>query len=67
MKRAIYHRRARANVKQTLQFTGLVLVIALLPKPLEAVAQSDLLGPMIGLVALCAAAAFAIWAWPVKR
>ena len=67
MKRAIYHRRDRANVKQALQFTGLVLVFALLPTPVEAIAQSDLLGPMIALVALCAAAAFAIWAWPVKQ
>lgn len=67
MKRAVYHRRDRANVKQALQLTGIVLVFALLPQPIEAIAQSDLLGPMIGLVALCAAAAFAIWAWPVKR
>jgi hypothetical protein len=67
MKRAVYHRRDRANVKQALQATGLVLAFLILPKPVEIIAQSDLLGPMIGLVALCAAAAFAIWAWPVKR
>ena len=67
MKRAVYHRRARFNVKQALQASGLVLAFLILPKPVEIIAQSDLLGPMIGLVALCAAAAFAIWAWPVKR
>ena len=67
MKRAVYHRRDRANVKQALQATGLVLVFLILPKPVEIIAQSDLLGPMIALVALCAAAAFAVWAWPVKR
>jgi hypothetical protein len=67
MKRSVYHRRDRANVKQALQATGLVLAFLILPKPVEIIAQSDLLGPMIGLVALCAAAAFAIWAWPVKR
>jgi hypothetical protein len=67
MKRAIYHRRARFNMKPALQLTGVVLAVALLPKPVEVIAQSDLLGPMIALVALCAAAAFAVWAWPVKR
>ena len=67
MNRAVYHRRARANVKPALQLTAVVLAVALLPKPVEVIAQSDLLGPMIALVALCAAAAFAIWAWPVKR
>lgn len=67
MKRTVYHRRSRFNAKPALQLTGVVLVVALLPKPVEVIAQSDLLGPMIGLVALCAAAAFAIWAWPVKR
>jgi len=67
MKRAIYHRRTRFNVKPALQLTGVVLVIALLPKPVEVIAQSDLLGPLLGLFVLCAAAAFAIWAWPVKR
>ena len=67
MKRAIYHRRARANWKPALQLTGLVLAFLILPKPVEIIAQSDLLGPMIALIAVCAAAAFAIWSWPVKR
>ncbi|CAB5212677.1 hypothetical protein UFOVP196_42 [uncultured Caudovirales phage] len=67
MKRAVYHRRDRANVKQALQATGLVLAFLILPKPVEIIAQSDLLGPMIALIAVCAAAAFAIWSWPVKR
>jgi len=67
VKRAVYHRRSRFNAKPALQLTGVVLAVALLPTPVEVIARSDLLGPMIGLVALCAAAAFAIWAWPVKR
>jgi hypothetical protein len=54
-------------LKQTLQFSALVVGFALLPAPVEAIAQSDLLGPMIALVALCAAAAVGIFAWPVKR
>jgi hypothetical protein len=57
----------RATLKQALQFSALVVGFALLPAPVEAVAQSDLLGPMIALVALCAAAAVGIFAWPVKR
>ena len=55
------------TLKQALQFSALVVGFALLPSPVEAIAQSDLLGPMIALVALCAAAACAIFAWPVKR
>jgi hypothetical protein len=57
----------RSTFKQTLQFSALVVGFALLPAPVEAIAQSDLLGPMIALVALCAAAAVGIFAWPVKR
>jgi hypothetical protein len=57
----------RSTLKQTLQFSALVVGFALLPAPVEAIAQSDLLGPMIALVALCAAAAVGIFAWPVKR
>ena len=57
----------RATLKQTLQFSALIVGFALLPAPVEAIAQSDLLGPMIALVALCAAAAVGIFAWPVKR
>jgi hypothetical protein len=57
----------RATLKQTLHFSALVVGFALLPAPVEAIAQSDLLGPMIALVALCAAAAVGIFAWPVKR
>ena len=56
-----------ATLKQTLQLSALVVGFALLPASVEAIAQSDLLGPMIALVALCAAAACAIFAWPVKR
>lgn len=55
------------TLKQALQFSALLVGFALLPTPVEAIAQSDLLGPMIALVALCAAAACAIFAWPVKR
>ena len=57
----------RTTLKQTLQFSALVIGFALLPAPVEAIAQSDLLFPMIGLTALCAAAACVIFAWPVKR
>jgi len=57
----------RATFKKTLQFSALIVGFALLPAPVEAIAQSDLLGPMIALVALCAAAAVGIFAWPVKR
>ena len=57
----------RATFKQTMQFSALVVGFALLPTSVEAIAQSDLLGPMIALVALCAAAAVGIFAWPVKR
>jgi hypothetical protein len=67
MKRAIYHRRQRLSVKPALQLTAVVLAVALLPKPVEVIAQSDLLGPLVALIALCAAAAFAVWSWPVKR
>ena len=57
----------RTTLKQTLQFSALMLGFALLPGPVEAMARSDLLFPMIGLTVLCAAAACAIFAWPVKR
>lgn len=57
----------RATFKQTLQFSALIVGFALLPTSVETIAQSDLLGPMIALVALCAAAAVGIFAWPVKR
>ena len=58
---------SRATLKQTLQFSALVIGFALLPAPVEAIAKSDVLFPMIGLTVLCAAAACAIFAWPVKR
>lgn len=67
MKRAIYHRRARSNVKPALQVTALISIWAALPASVEAVAQSDLLGPLAFWVASSAMAAFAIWAWPVKK
>lgn len=58
---------SRTTLKQTLQFSALLVGFALLPTPIEAIAQSDLLGPIIGLTGLCAAAACVIFAWPVKR
>jgi len=58
---------SRATLKQTLQFSALIIGFALLPAPVEAIAKSDVLFPMIGLTVLCAAAACAIFAWPVKR
>jgi peptidoglycan/LPS O-acetylase OafA/YrhL len=58
---------SRATLKQALQLSALVLGFALLPGPVEAIAKSDLLFPMIGLTVLCAAAACAIFAWPVRR
>jgi hypothetical protein len=67
MKRAVYHRRARVTSRPAVQVTIAVLAVALLPKPVEMIAQSDLLFPMFALTVLCAAAAFAVWAWPVKR
>jgi uncharacterized MnhB-related membrane protein len=57
----------RATLKQTLQLSALIVGFALLPTSVEAIAQSDLLGPIIALTALCAAAAAGIFAWPVKR
>jgi peptidoglycan/LPS O-acetylase OafA/YrhL len=57
----------RTTLKQALQLSAIVIVFALLPGPVEAMARSDLLFPMIGLTVLCAAAACAIFAWPVKR
>jgi len=67
VKRAIYHRRPRANAKPALQLTALVALFALLPAFVDSVAQSDLLGPLVFWIALSAVAAFAVWAWPVKR
>jgi len=57
----------RATLKQTLQFSALIIGFALLPAPVEAIAKSDVLFPIIGLTVLCAEAACAIFAWPVKR
>lgn len=67
VKRAIYHRRPRANVKPALQITAVVALFALLPTFVDSVAQSDLLGPLAFWVTASAAAAFVVWAWPVKR
>ena len=67
MKRTIYHRRTRASVKPTLQVTLAILAVALLPKPVEMLARSDALAPIIGWFFLTALAAFAIFAWPVKK
>lgn len=67
MKRAVYHRRQRANLRPTLQVTLAVLAVALLPKPVEMIARSDALFTVVVLAIFSAAVAFAIWAWPVKR
>lgn len=55
------------NVKSTLQVTLAILVVALLPKPVEMLARSDALAPIIGWFFLTALAALAIFAWPVKK
>ena len=67
MKRTVYHRRTQVNVKPTLQVTLAILAVALLPKPVEMLARSDALGPIIGWTILTALAALAIFAWPVKK
>ena len=67
MKRAVYHRRQRINMRPTLQVTLAVLAVALLPKPVEMIARSDVFFTIIVWTLLASAAAFAIWAWPVKR
>lgn len=68
MKRStIYHRRTRVNVKPTLQVTLAILAVALLPKPVEMLARSDALAPIIGWFFLTSLAALAIFAWPVKK
>jgi hypothetical protein len=55
------------NVKPTLQVTLAILAVALLPKPVEMLARSDALAPIIGWFFLTALAALAIFAWPVKK
>jgi hypothetical protein len=55
------------NVKPTLQVTLAILAVALLPKPVEMLARSDVLGPIIGWTILTALAALVIFAWPVKK
>jgi hypothetical protein len=67
VKRTVYHRRTQVNVKPTLQVTLAILAVALLPKPVEMLARSDALGPIIGWTILTALAALAIFAWPVKK
>ena len=67
MKRTIYHRRQRTNMRPALQVTLAVLAVALLPKPVEMIARSDVLFAIIIYTLLASAAAFAIWAWPVKK
>lgn len=67
MKRTVYHRRQRASMKPALQVTLAVLAVALLPKPVEMIARSDVLFAIIIYTLLASAAAFAIWAWPVKK
>jgi hypothetical protein len=67
VKRAIYHRRQRTNMRRALQVTLAVLAVALLPKPVEMIARLDVLFAIIACTLLASAAAFAIWAWPVKK
>jgi len=67
VKRTVYETRARVNVKPTLQVTLIILAVALLPKPVEMLARSDAVGPIIGWTILTALAALAIFAWPVKK
>jgi hypothetical protein len=45
----------------------MILAVALLPKPVEMLARSDALGPIIGWTILTALAALVIFAWPVER
>ena len=54
-------------MKPALQVTLAVLAVALLPKPVEMIARSDVLFAIIIYTLLASAAAFAIWAWPVKK
>jgi hypothetical protein len=63
----IYHRRTQVNVKPTLQVTLAILAVALLPKPVEMLARSNAVGPIIGWTILTALAALVIFAWPVKK
>jgi hypothetical protein len=63
----IYHRRTQVNVKPTLQVTLAILAVALLPKPVEMLARSDAVGPIIGWTILTALVALVIFAWPVKK
>lgn len=67
MKRTVYHRRQHTSLRPALQVTIAVLAVALLPQPVEMLARSDALFPIIAWALLTSAAAFAIWAWPVKR
>ncbi|MEI7655699.1 MAG: hypothetical protein WCJ22_02855 [Actinomycetes bacterium] len=67
MKRAVYHRRQRISARPAVQVTLAVLAVALLPKPIEMIARSDVLFAIIIYTLLASAAAFAIWAWPVKK
>ena len=55
------------NVKPTLQVTLIILAVALLPKPVEMLARSDALAPIIGWFFLTTFAVLAIFAWPVKK
>lgn len=67
MKRIVENRRTRVNVKSAVQVTLAILTVALLPKPVEMLARSDALAPIIGWFFLTALAALAIFAWPVKK
>ena len=67
MKRAVYHRRQRISARPAVQVTIAVLAVALMPAPVEMLARSDALGPVIAWTLLTAAVAFVIYAWPVKR
>lgn len=67
MKRAVYHRRQRVTMRPALQVTLAVLAVALLPGPVEWIARSDLIGPLLGWSALAVIVAVGVYLWPVKR
>lgn len=67
MKRAIYHRSKRVDMRPTIVVTLAVLAVALLPKPVEMIARSDALFTVFGIAVVAAFAALVIFLWPVKR
>lgn len=67
MKRAIYHRSKRVELRPAVQVTLAVLAVALLPTPVEMIARSDALFPVLAITIVAAITALAIFCWPVKR